>query len=85
MQTTFSMMQDMGTFVYTNKIGPSRKNSLEMGGRAQGPAQARGACPPFLEQKRFQNISPFFSERTNIPYLSLLKPRAKSESFSQIV
>ena len=48
MQTTFSMMQDMGTFVYTNKIGPSRKNFLEMGG-GQGPAQARGACPPFPE------------------------------------
>ena len=49
MQTTFSMMQDMGTFVYTNKIGPSRKKISGNGGRAQGPAQARDACPPFPE------------------------------------
>ena len=32
MQTTFSMMQDVGTFVYTNKIGPSRKQFSGNGG-----------------------------------------------------
>ena len=53
-----------GMFVISQKKGEifRKRFCSKNGGRAQGPAQARGACPPFSEQKRFQNVSTLFCE-----------------------
>ena len=71
---------------FTEKIGKHDENSfvLKMGASA---ARLRGPLgpPPIFRTKAFQNVSPFFCEITNIPYLSSLKPRAKSESLWKIV
>ena len=81
------MMERIRWLLYHKKSGNIFKILfvLKMGGGPKGPRKRAALAPHFSEQKRFQNISPFFCERTNIPYLSLLKPRAKSESLWKIV
>ena len=83
MQTTFSMMQDMGTFVYTNKIGPSRKNFLEMGGKRRALARALGPAPHFLK-KSFSRRSLFSVKAMDVSWLLNLKLGVKPESVSRM-
>ena len=81
------MMEGLRCLLFHTKKRKHFENKfvLQMGGGPKGPRKRAALAPHFSKQNCFQNVPPCFCEITNISFLPLFKPRAKSESFSKIV